>query len=195
MADQGASQRRGTESAVTPIGQSSTLNPVESYGTSYYSSNAGPVMANDGASFASRAREVGYTQIGVAVEVPGSQGTGYSNPYLGARDAHDLQAFPVRTKTDRSSIGVQTPETSAHGSSYNSDILGAITPIGGGGGGVTITTYYKLRARDSACSPVTPSSYVEWVTTVTPLTVASYGGALPCGGPLVDLTVLSIRTS
>lgn len=151
-------------------------------------------MANDGASLASRAREVGYTQIGVAVEVPGAQGTGYSNPNLGTRDAHDLQAIPTRAKTSLSSIGLNTPETSAHGSSYNSDILGAITPIGGGGG-VTVTTYYKLRARDAACSPVTPSSYVEWVTTTTPLTVASYGGALPCGGPLVDLTVLSIRTS
>lgn len=148
-------------------------------------------MATDQSSFGVRLREAGITQIGVGSEVSGTRGTGYTNPTLGARDAHDLPTSVTRTKTTLSSLGQNTPETTAHGTSYYNDNLGAISPITGTGG-TTITTYYKLRARDSACGSPT---YVEWVTTVTPLTVASYGGALPCGGPLVDLTVLSIRTS
>lgn len=62
------------------------------------------------------------------------------------------------------------------------------------GGGAPVLNF-KLRARDSACLITNPNRYVEWTTTTTPLTVASYVGALPCGGPLVELTVLSILTS
>lgn len=57
--------------------------------------------------------------------------------------------------------------------------------------GTSLTTTYKLRARDSSCALNNPNKYVEWTTTTTPLTVASYPGALPCGGPLVELTILS----
>jgi len=62
------------------------------------------------------------------------------------------------------------------------------------GGGAATITYYKLRARDSACVLSNPNKYVEWETTTFPLTVASYPGVLPCGGPLVELAVLSIKT-
>jgi hypothetical protein len=62
------------------------------------------------------------------------------------------------------------------------------------GGGAATITYYKLRARDSACVLSNPNKYVEWETTTFPLTVASYTGVLPCGGPLVELAVLSIKT-
>lgn len=52
--------------------------------------------------------------------------------------------------------------------------------IGVASDGVSVTTYYKKRARDSACGSPT---YVTWVTTNSS---QSYPGALPCGGPLVE---------
>jgi hypothetical protein len=73
----------------------------------------------------------------------------------------------------------------------NQDTGGEIFSSGGG----APVLHFKLRARDSACIITNPNRYVEWTTTSTPLTVASYIGALPCGGPLVELTVLSILTS
>jgi hypothetical protein len=45
---------------------------------------------------------------------------------------------------------------------------------------ITVTTYFKKRARDSACGPAT---YVTWVTTNASF---AFPGALPCGGPLVE---------
>lgn len=47
-------------------------------------------------------------------------------------------------------------------------------------GGTGVVTYYKKRARDSACVSTT---YVTWVTTNLN---APYPDALPCGGPLVE---------
>jgi hypothetical protein len=43
---------------------------------------------------------------------------------------------------------------------------------------------YKMRARDSSC--VSPT-YVTWLAT-SPTT--PYPGALPCGGPLVETTIV-----
>lgn len=57
--------------------------------------------------------------------------------------------------------------------------------IGGVGSGVT--TYYKKRARDSACG--SPAQYVSWVDTDP---AAPYPGALPCGGPLVEEVIVGI---
>lgn len=181
MADAGASQRRGTESAITPIGQSSTLIPVDSVGISYYSSSAGPLVPNDLPTVVSRAKEAGVTPIG-GFEVRNSSGT-YSNSPLGVRSGHDLPTAVVRVKTANSSIGQQPPETSAHGTSYYTGVLGAITPYGSTGGVAPTVTTYKLRAKD------TGAGYVEWTTTVTPLTTGSYPG-VPVGA-LTDLTVLS----
>ena len=188
MAEQGASQRRGNESVTTLTGQPNTLTPTGTSGVSYYSSAAGPVLATDTMGVVARVREAGRTPIGVAIPESSTQGTGYSNAPLGVRDGHDLMSVPSRVKTARSPIGVSIPETNAHGTSYASSLFGSISPIGGTGGTPTPTavTYYKLRAKD------TGAGYVEWVTTVTPLTVASYTGT-PVG-TLVDLTVLSIIT-
>lgn len=52
--------------------------------------------------------------------------------------------------------------------------------IGIAGSGSNIVTYYKKRARDSACGTVT---YVTWVTTNVN---QAYPFAFPCGGPLVE---------
>lgn len=187
MADQGASQRRGTESTVSLISQGNTLVPAESYGTSYFESSLGPSISNDTSSFGARLRETAQTQIGVNVEVPGTQGTSYSGPTLGPKDGNDMSSAVSRPKSQNSLIGTAIAETAFYGTSYTEDALGltsAIFPIGTGG--TSVTTYYKLRARD------TGASYVEWVTTVTPLSTASYPG-IPVGS-LVELTVLSIVT-
>lgn len=183
MAEQGPSQRRGTESAVTPI--SATYNaPPESNTTSGYSP-AVTLLGNDTTSNEVRPRETGITQIGVPTVVTGLQGT-YTTSNLGAFAQPDYSAAIVRAKeTGISPLGQTTPETSAHGSAYTTQSLGAPTPIGGTTG-PSVTTYYKLRARD------TGASYVEWVTTGTPLSVTSYPGT-PVG-TLVELTVLSIVT-
>lgn len=53
--------------------------------------------------------------------------------------------------------------------------------LAGGGGG--IVTYYKKRARDSACLSPT---YVTWVTTNVN---QAYPDPLPCGGPLVETVI------
>lgn len=68
-----------------------------------------------------------------------------------------------------------------------------ISQVLSSGGGAAAVITYKLRARDSACVLSNPNKYVEWTTTTVPLTVASYPGVLPCGGPLVELTILSIK--
>lgn len=182
MADAGASQRRGVESTGTTIGQSSNLLPVDSSGISYYSSSAGPVLTTDMAAVASRSRETGITSIGVGTEVTGASGS-YSFSPLGIRDAHDVPAVPSRAKSVNSPLGLATPESSSAGTSYFSDNFGAMTPFGSTVVAGTTTTTYKLRAKD------TGAGYVEWTTTVTPLTTASYPG-VPVG-VLTDLTVMS----
>jgi hypothetical protein len=184
MADQGASQRRGPESTVSLISQPQTLLPVETFGISYFESSLGPSVSNDTSSFGTRPRETAQTQIGVNNEVPGTKGTSYFGDALGPKDGNDMSNEAARAKTQGSLIGLGTPETSAHGTSYTEDALGLTSPIFPIGTGSSVTTYYKLRARD------TGASYVEWVTTVTPLTTGSYPGT-PVGS-LVDLTVLSI---
>lgn len=59
------------------------------------------------------------------------------------------------------------------------------TPVAGGAS----ITMYRLRARDSACALSNPNRYVYW--TSSQKTLLSYGGSLPCGGPLVELYVVS----
>ena len=51
------------------------------------------------------------------------------------------------------------------------------------------TTVYYLRAQDQNCLPTI--SYVYWTSTI--ISLSSYTGALPCGGPLINLTVLAQR--
>jgi hypothetical protein len=50
---------------------------------------------------------------------------------------------------------------------------------------------YFLRAQDQGCLPSV--TYVEWISS-TP-TIGSYGGSLPCGGPLINLSVLAVIDS
>lgn len=52
------------------------------------------------------------------------------------------------------------------------------------GGGAT--TYYRKRARDSSCGPVT---YVYWTVTDPS---DPYPGLMPCGGPLVDEVIVEV---
>ncbi len=54
-------------------------------------------------------------------------------------------------------------------------------------------TYYRLRARDSAGPLNNPARFVYWTSDV--LSLASYQGSLPFGGPLVELTTLSTWTA
>ena len=56
--------------------------------------------------------------------------------------------------------------------------------------GSAVVTHYYLRAQDQGCLPTI--TYVYWVSTV--ISIGSYGGSLPCGGPLINLTVLSQRS-
>jgi hypothetical protein len=186
MADGGASQRRGLTSAITPIGQSSTLSPVETSGISYYSSASGPGFPVDFSSSVSRAKQSLLSSLNVASPETPNQGTTYINTNLGARGAHDLSVTPYRAKSVGFTLGASTPETPNHGTTYINSTLGSITPYGGGG--TVIVTTYKLRARDSGPGPL---AYVEWTTTSTPLSVGSFGGIMPNGGPLVELTLLS----
>lgn len=51
---------------------------------------------------------------------------------------------------------------------------------------VATVVYYKMIGRDSACSSPT---YHSWVVTGTPDFTAAQAGALPCGGPLVDIYI------
>lgn len=188
MADQGASQRRGTESTVTLIGQSSTLLPVENYGTSYFETGMAFQTGNDSASAQGRLHEAFHTPIGVGqgqatTEVSSNQGTSYINPPLGTKD-HDTPSFAIRSKESLYSLlGTEVPETNSHGTSYLEVDLGGPTSLGGT---IGLTTYYKLRAQDSGSLP--SIVYVYWVSTSP--TLASYTGTYPGGGPGINLTIL-----
>lgn len=49
------------------------------------------------------------------------------------------------------------------------------------------TSYYRMRARDSACLVPT---FVHWTVTGSPdSTGAQYTGSMPCGGTLADITI------
>jgi hypothetical protein len=57
-------------------------------------------------------------------------------------------------------------------------------PIAGTGG---TASHYYLRAQDQGCLPTL--TYVYWVSTTVSLN--SYLGVKPCGGPLINLTILA----
>jgi hypothetical protein len=185
MADQGASQRRGTDSAGSPISQANTLYPNDAAGQYYYSPAGGTLMSNDMAAYAPRRYEDLQTKIGVDLKETNTQGTSYVNPNFASKDDQEHYIAVRRISADRSPLNVATPETSAHGTYLQGSMTA--TPIGG----ISLTTTFKLRARDSGAGPI---AYVEWSTTSTPLSVGSYSGVMPNGGPLVELTVLSIVT-
>jgi len=190
VADQGASQRRGTESEISTIGQANTLSPNDAGGQNYYTPVVGQVyLAIDSPAVTLRVREDSISPIGVNSDVTADHGTSYMNPSL-TRDAHDSNAIATRVKEDLyTPLGVQTSETSNHGTSYVSPIL-VQTPMGSAGG-IILTTYYKLRALDSGGLP--PIHYVYWVSTSA--TLASYTGSPPFGGPLIDLVILATWSS
>ncbi len=200
--DQGASQRRGSSTPTSsPIGQDSTLLPQTSAGQSYSSNILGVRDSYDIQSQAATFKDAQLTPIGAAtVEVSSSVGTSYRGSFLGAPVSHDTQTQAARAKeAQQFPIGQTGNATDAQSSqgTYFEGALGGISPISGtgGGGGSTTTTTYKLRARDSSCLVTNPARYVEWTTTVTPLSTSSFGGVLPCGGPLVELTLLSQKTA
>lgn len=191
MADQGASQRRGTESvSIYLIGQANTLLPNDAAGQSYYDPATGQAYGSiDTAAVTARAREASITPLGVNSDVTANHGTSYLSPAM-ARDSHDGSAVATRAEESLySQLGTATPETANHGTSYLSPVM-TPTPLGAAGG-VVLTTYYKLRALDSGGLP--PIHYVYWVSTVA--TLASYTGVPPFGGPLVDLVILASWTS
>jgi len=189
MAEQGASERRGTESTVTFVGQSSTLLPSSSYGISYFETGTQNPVGNDSASQQSRLHETLLTRIGVASgsstgAVTGNQGTSYVNPTLGTKDTHDTVSSATRSKESLySSLGTASPETSNHGTSYLELNLGPPSTLGAG---AAVTIYYKLRAQDQGSLP--SIVYVYWVSTNPSL--ASYTGTYPGGGPGINLTIL-----
>lgn len=192
MADQGASQRRGMDTAQqTPIGQATTTSPQGSTGETYFDGSLGPTGGNDTPGARAGYKDTQVTQIGLLGSpigtnaVSSSQGTSYRETAMvtGGNDSastavksKEIQVYPIGQNTSA------TETSSAHGIYFEST-LGAITPIGGT---TAAAIYYKLRARD------TGASYVEWVTTVTPLSTSSYPGT-PVG-TLVELTVLSQHT-
>lgn len=106
------------------------------------------------------------------------------------------QGRPLGGGADPSGKGGYSAESLATGigSTHNDQSMGSPeaqgVPRAAPGSG---TTYYRLRARDSACALSSPTKYVFWTSTVK--TLGSYSGSLPCGGPLVELTVLSSRVS
>ena len=69
----------------------------------------------------------------------------------------------------------------------------AFTELGGSDGtipdavgGATVTGYYLMQGIDTACGPLT---YHYWIVTGSPDPTGAQAGALPCGGPLVDIDV------
>jgi hypothetical protein len=60
-----------------------------------------------------------------------------------------------------------------------------------GTGGTATVVYYKMVGRDSAC--FTPT-YHAWVVQNTPDFAGAQAGALPCGGPLVDIYIADTWT-
>lgn len=192
MADQGASQRRGNDTTTSsPIGQATTLSPQSSSGDTYFDNNLGPLGGNDIPSEGVRFKDTQLTSIGLDAtvgtnEVSSAHGASYRENSIGAVGGHDIPSLAARPKQIQiwpiGQGGTSTGTTSSQGV-YFETTLGTLSPIGGSTATPSVL-YYKLRARD------TGASYVEWVTTVTPLTTASYPGT-PVG-TLVELTVMSI---
>jgi len=182
MADQGASERRSTESSITTAGQTSSLwtttSPATPQGLSYFVTNLLPEIGNDSASAQSRLRETLITNLGVAAEVSSNRGTSYSNTPIGTKDAHDLNAFDLRAKEALfSRLGTQTTETSARGTSYVNLPIGQESAI--------FTNFlYKLRAQDSGNA----NAYVYWVSLVPTVQSAN----VPFIGPLINLVVMAV---
>jgi hypothetical protein len=117
-----------------------------------------------------------------------SSGETYYDP-LGYTDGFDIPSAGRFKTPNLTPIG-GGPIVTGNNMPSAFEVSAIFSPFGtttSSGPPATVVTY-KLRARDSACGSPT---YVEWTTTTTPLTVASFPGPLPCGGPLVELTVLS----
>jgi hypothetical protein len=191
MADQGASQRRGNDTTTSsPIGQATTLSPQSSSGDTYFDNNFGQATGNDDPSEGARSKTTKVTSIGLSStvgtnEVSSSQGASYQENSLGAVSGNDIPSLAARPKEIQIwpiGQGGNSTGTSSSQGVYFETSISQISPIGTPG--TTSTLFYKLRAKD------TGAGYVEWVTTVTPLTTASYPGT-PVG-TLVDLTVMSI---
>jgi hypothetical protein len=197
MADQGASQRRGNDTTTSsPIGQATTLSPQSSSGDTYFDNNLGQASGNDDPSAGARSKTTQVTGIGLGNtvgvgtnEVSSSQGTSYQENSLGPIGGNDIPSLAARPKEIQIwpiGQGGNSTGTSSSQGVYFETSISQISPIGGSTATPSVI-YYKLRAKD------TGASYVEWVTTVTPLTTASYPGT-PVGS-LVDLTVMSIVES
>lgn len=60
---------------------------------------------------------------------------------------------------------------------------------GSGGGAPVLTTYYDMSAIDDACA--TGAARHVWRVTGSPDLTGASAGALPCGGPLSDITILA----
>ena len=193
MADQGASQRRGTESAISTIGQANMLGPNDAGGQYYYSPSGGTLAQHDVPASTIRVREDSISPIGVNSDVTSDHGTSYVNPAT-IRDAHDVNATNIRARENLyTALGVTTPETPNHGTSYvsNNSSIGTVHTEGSSSPiEIQIITEYKLRAQDSGALPAI--QYVYWVSS-NPV-VGTYTGALPFGGPLTNLTILASWT-
>jgi len=102
------------------------------------------------------------------------------------RMARPGSLYPIGSGPIQATGGYYSPTEapqSPHDASSVADKMVPL-PVTSGSGG----TLYRLRARDSSGPLTDPTRFVYWTSAVVSL--SSYTGSLPFGGPLVELTTL-----